>query len=215
MNKYVLKSTGIGLLMGALLAIVTMALHPYGGSIEQIIAVSPKLKSTHVLAIFSLPIILFGFYGITFQLKEDYHIAIYGFIVISLGCIAGIMAATINGLALPYFLEGYAEALSETKDQINPVINYSFVLNKAFDYIFITCFILGITIYSILILMTKKITQWLGWFGIGLSLFSFFKMLLGHDFIGLEGFRVFVFGITSWILLSGASLLNTKNNDKE
>ena len=58
------KITGLSLTIGSFLAITTMIIHPAGGNIQHIIELSQPLQFTHALAIFCLPFILFGFYGL-------------------------------------------------------------------------------------------------------------------------------------------------------
>ena len=77
MESHFCKSTSISLILGALLIIITMVMHPSGGSIEHIIKISKTITIAHSLAIFSLPIILFGFYGLTIKLLDKWKLSIF------------------------------------------------------------------------------------------------------------------------------------------
>lgn len=55
------RASGICLLVGSILATLTMALHPMGGDIEHIVKIKRVLMFSHAIAIFCLPFIGFGF----------------------------------------------------------------------------------------------------------------------------------------------------------
>ena len=204
------KSTGISLILGSILAISTMVLHPSGGSIEHIIKISGPLKFTHILAIFCLPFILFGFYGLMHKLTNTWKLSVLAFIFIAFGLFAAMLAALFNGLAIPYFLEQYAGNFDQNMDLIEPIMNYGFAINKALDYVFIAGLCSAIAIYSFLIVRTKKLPKWIGYFGIALLVLTIIGMATNFAFTTLLGFRLVVFSIAGWILFSGISLIQSK-----
>ncbi len=210
MEKYFHKSTGISLILGALLIIATMVLHPSGGSIERIITISRTIAIAHSLAIFSLPIVLFGFYGLSITLLDKWKTSILAFIVISFGLISAMFAALFNGLVLPYFLSQYSNSLTENINVLKPIANFSFAINTPLDYIFIIACCMSILIYSIIILIDGKFPKWVGLLGIFIAFFTVIGGLTGFVFTSLMGFRVFTFSIATWILLSGGYLIKYK-----
>ncbi len=76
------RSSGTALLLGSLLMIITMGLHPAGGSIEHLIRISPVIIITHSLAIVSIPFMLFGFWGLTKMLYGQPLLSTFAFIII-------------------------------------------------------------------------------------------------------------------------------------
>lgn len=204
------KSTGISLAVGSILAITTMMLHPPGGSIAHIIQITSQIRITHALAIFCLPFILFGFYGLTFKLSEKWKLATLAFIIIAFGLIAAMLAALFNGLTLPYFLDQYSENLEQNITTIKPIVNYGFAINKALDYVFIVSFCTAISVYSLLIINSNKLSKWIGYFGIVILIFAIIGATTNFVFTSLRGFRIFVFSIAGWILCSG--ILLTQSN---
>ncbi|WP_149276632.1 hypothetical protein [Pareuzebyella sediminis] len=209
MEKHYFKSTGVSLISGALLIIVTMVLHPSGGSIEQIIRISKTITIAHSLAIFSLPILLFGFYGLTLRLMDKLKLSVLGFIVIAFGLIAAMFAALFNGLTLPYFLSQYADRLDENIEILKPITNFSFAVNVPLDYVFIIACCLAILIYSFIILFEGKMPKWIGYLGFFITLFSIVGGLTDFVFTSLAGFRIFTFSIAAWVLSSGAYLIKS------
>ena len=204
------KSTGLSLTIGSLLAITTMMLHPAGGGIEDIIHVAIPLKIAHSLAISCLPFILFGFYGLTQQLSEKWKLSTLALIIIAFGLFAAMLAALFNGLVLPSFLSQYSENVEQNRDTIQLIMNYGFAINKALDYVFIISLSVAITIYSFIIIWSKKLPRWIGYFGILILLFSVIGAVSNFAFISLIGFRIFVFSIAAWILFSGIALIRFK-----
>lgn len=203
------KSAGCSLILGAALAIVTMVLHPAGGSIEHILKISDVITITHALAIFCLPLILFGFYGLSYKLLDKRRLSILALMIISFGLVAAMFAAVVNGLTMPYFLGQYAENLDQNRTVLHPIMRYSFSINKPLDYIFIVACCLAIAIYSVIIIKSSQFPKWIGYFGILLLSFAIIGGLTGFVFTSLTGFRIVVFSLAAWILISGISLVRT------
>lgn len=210
MENQFFKSTGISLLIGSVMIIVTMVLHPSGGSIKHIIEISKLITITHALAIFSLPFILFGFYGLTYRLLDKWRLTILAFIIMVFGLIAAMFAALVNGLTIPYFLGQYSDRIEQTEAVLKPIMDYSFAINKPLDYIFIVACYLAIAIYSMVIIRTNTFPKWIGYFGMLLLGFAIIGGITGFVFTSLTGFRIVVFSIAGWILSSGVYLIRSK-----
>ncbi|MEM8526601.1 MAG: hypothetical protein AAGG68_18300 [Bacteroidota bacterium] len=210
MDNHFYKSTGIALISGTLLIIATMVLHPSGGSLEHIIHISKIIMTAHSLAIFSLPITLFGFYGLTIMLLDKWRLSILAFIIIAFGLIAAMFAALFNGLVLPYFLNQYADRLDENMEVLKPISTFSFAINHPLDYIFIIACCLSIFVYSIIGLIEGKRYKWIGYLGVLIVVFAAIGGVTGFVFTSLTGFRMFTFSIAGWILLSGGQLITYK-----
>lgn len=204
------KSTGLSLTIGSFLAITTMMLHPAGGNIEHIFQISGPLRISHALAIFCLPFILFGFYGLTHKLSDKWKLSILAFIIIAFGLFAAMLAALFNGLALPNFLGQYSENLEPNIKTLKPIVNYGFAINKALDYVFIIALCSAISVYSLIIIRSQKFPKWIGYFGIVILLLSIIGVVSNFAFTSLIGFRIFVISIAGWILFSGITLTRFK-----
>ncbi|WP_394750218.1 hypothetical protein [Spongiimicrobium salis] len=215
MEKHNYKSTGVALLLGALLIIATMTLHPSGGSMEHIIAISRIITISHGMAIACLPLLVFGFYGLTQELMDSGKLSVLALIIITFGLIAALFAALFNGLALPFFLTHYTDNLSEYKDILHPITTFSFSINKALDYIFIAASCLAISIYSVLMLKSVIFPKWLGYFGISLFIFVIIGVLTGFVFTNLTGFRIFTFSLAAWVLSAAILQIKTRKHEYE
>lgn len=211
MNTSFEKKAGLSLLIFTVLLILTMGLHPAGGSVEHLIRITKVIVITHAIAILSLPFGWIGFWGLTRRLGTDNFWPMLAFAMISLGLIAVLIAASANGLIVPIFLQNYKDATPEAIESIRPVLRYSFAINGAFDYIYTFAFCLAILGWSITILRTGRLPKWLGWSGIVVAIAAAVIFTSGIAVHSLQGFRVFVTAIVVWVLMAGIALY--KQND--
>lgn len=205
------KTTGMSLIASSLLAIVSMVLHPSGGSIEHILKITTSIQLTHSLAISCLPFMLFGFYGLTYKLLGQRRLSMLALMIVFFGLIAALIAALINGLALPYFLSQYSGNTEPIISTLSPIVNYNFALNKGFDYIFIVSLCVAIGLYSALIIGSNKLPKWIGYLGLILMMLIIIGVVTNFTFTNLLGFRLVVFGITGWMLSSGVALVKLRS----
>ena len=207
-------NAGLALIAGCVLIIVTMVLHPAGGSFEHLVSIIPIIIISHSIALLAIPFCLVGFWGLTKRLADVYFLSITAFAIIAFGLVAVMCAGAVNGLVLPLFIKRYKTASAETIDSIKPILTYNSTLNHAFDYIFIGAACLAILIWSIAILKTKAFPVWIGYFGLLLAFAAIGMLGAGFVFVNLTGFRVFIFGLVSWILLVGYLLRKPVSVDK-
>ena len=193
-DKEFKKTSGVCLLFGSLLATTTMIIHPVGGSVEHIVKLKSSLVFSHSIAIFCLPFISFGFWGLSQLLKTKSKISILAFIIFSFGLFAAMIAATINGFTLPYFASNYVKDENDIAT-IKKIIDYGKFINIPMALIFITATSLCVCIWSILIIKTNQISKGLGYFGLIIISFGLIGVLLKFNFTSLLGFRTFTVGL--------------------
>lgn len=206
MNNTFEKRAGIALIIFIILLLCTMVLHPAGGNIEYLIKITGVIVTTHSIAILSLPVGWIGFWGLTRRIGTNHTGSMLAFAMASLGLVAVLLAAAANGLILPIFLQHYKDADPETITAIKPILRYSFAINHAFDYIYTGAFCLAILGWSISILLTGKLSKWIGWLGIAISIAVVVIVVSGIAVNSLQGMRIFVSTIVIWILLAGIAL---------
>jgi hypothetical protein len=203
------------LIIAAILMVFTMVLHPMGGSVEYIQKIATIIMITHALAILSVPFWILGFWGLTRQLGDDGLIPLTAFIIMTIGLFAVVLAAAVNGLALPLFVTHYLDATPEKLSAIKPIINYNTSLNHAFDLVYTGAFCLAVALWSIAILKTRRLPVWLGWSGVLLSLVTVASMTMGVFFTDLTGLRIFVSGFVIWTILLIISLRNSHDEQAD
>lgn len=197
---------GLSLMLGSILLILTMVLHPSGGSVEHILKVKKIIIISHSIALISLPFICFGSCGLSTLLSTTSRLSYFAFISICFGLVAAMIAGTINGITLPMFLSENVSTDSSDSQMLKYVCSYGNFINKPMDYIMIASFSLAIFIWSILIVITRRLPRSIGYLGIALVVFGLLLLFNSFNFISLQGFSIFIFGISGWIIIAGFNL---------
>lgn len=193
---------GLSLLVGSFLMFITMLLHPgEGGGLTQGIAFTIL---SHSLAILSVPFSALGFFGLAQELGKAEFLSKIAFSIMAFGLIAALMAATLNGIAMPIYTQNLS--LEMTKNS-RYIFEYNRALNQSFDFILIAAMFLSTFIWSIAILRTKQLPKWLGFLGIGLFAIGIIAVTKGFNFLNVGGFRIFIYGWAIWIIGAGISIL--------
>ncbi|HTE23961.1 hypothetical protein [Flavitalea sp.] len=207
MNKSFEENCGIALIVFTILLLFTMVLHPMGGSVEHLIRITKTIVLTHSIAILSIPFGWIGFWGLTRKLGTGDFFSMLGFVTVSVALMAVLLAATTNGIALPLFLQNYQDANPETIATLKPILQYSFAVNHAFDYIYSASFCLAILSWSVSILQTAKLPRWTAWIGFAIVVAAIVIIVAGVAVNSLQGLRLFFAGIVIWIIMLGIVLL--------
>lgn len=210
MENHLERKAGISLMFGSALMVATMVLHPAGGSIAQILKMLNVIVIAHSLAIFTLPFVAFGFYGLTISVLGKSQFSILALIIISFSLIAGLIAASINGLAIPIFLSKAVKNIPYDENLVKSLLHLAFSLNKAMDYVFVVGCSLSMGIWSSLIIKGSFFPKWIGYYGILLIVFALIATSFNFSFINLLGFRIFIFGMVSWIIGIGYFMKNSR-----
>ena len=205
MEKQFKNASGISLLTGAVLATITMAMHPVGGSLEEIAAKKGVFIFTHSLALISIPFIAFGFWGLATALATKSRISFLSFAVSCFGLIAVMAAGTLNGFVLPIFASNYSGSAVDGA-VLQAVRDYGWLLGSSMDYIFITGLSIAIVIWSGIMIATGQLSKWLGYYGLLIVVVTVLGFLMKFNFTTEFGFGVFIFSLVSW-LISAALLL--------
>ncbi len=199
-------------MIAIVLMVFTMVLHPTGGSIEHLQRISTLIMTTHSIAILSVPFWLPGFLELTKLLEDGGFFSRMALALQVVGLFAVVMAATLNGLALPLFVNHYKDASPATIQSIKPIVTYNTALNHGFDLVFIGASTLAILGWSVAILNTRRLPLRAGWFGIAVTLAIVVTMTSGFSLTDLTGFRVFVTGFAVWVVVM--IVVCRKENDK-
>lgn len=206
------KLAGYSLVISSVLMVLTMALHPSGGNLEHIIKISKVLIISHSIAIFSIPFVAFGFYGLSETLQTNSKISYLGFTFVDFSLVAIMQAGSINGLILPMYASKFHNETGQNLETIKLIINYGSKFNKAMDFIFIGGYLIAMFIWSVIIIQTSKLPRWIGFYGFGLIAFVIIGFLLQFDFISVWGFRIYIFGVVSWIISAGFFIIKPQKS---
>lgn len=205
---------GLSLILGCILLTLTMVLHPSGGSIEHILKIKTIIIVSHSIAIISLPFICFGAWGLSSVLNNSSRLSYFAFISICFGLVAAMIAGIINGITLPMFLSDNSSSGSTETQMLKLVCSYGNSINKPMVYIMIVSFSLAILIWSLLIIRINSLPKYIAYFGIILVVIGIILSLNSFNFLNLQGFSIFIFGISGWIIIVGINLSRFKISDE-
>ena len=206
MQKQFKQLAGISLLACAVLASFTMALHPVSGSLAAIASKKDLFMFTHGLALVSIPLIAFGFWGLATALATKSRVSFLAFAVSCFGLVAVMMAGSLNGFTLPLFAASYASS-SVDGAVLQSVRDYGWLLGTTMDYIFISALSLAIVIWSLCIVVTGQLHRWLGYYGLLIVVATALAILLRFNFTSAFGFGVYIFSLVSWLVLAALLLI--------
>ncbi|MEQ8417857.1 MAG: hypothetical protein RIB71_25470 [Imperialibacter sp.] len=206
MDRRLEKSSGVAIVIGSVFMVLTMALHPAGGDTAHIRQMSDIIIVSHSLAILSIIVLSYGLVGLAIKLKSDIVLSYGGAVLFAFSTVAVTMAAALNGLAVPFFLERMGEITSENSGMIRTVLIYNYSLNKAFDLIFILAMSGAAVLWSWAIVRTGLLKKWLGFLGLVVGILAIAMTLFGFVFTDLEGLRIFIGAFVIWLLAVGVAL---------
>lgn len=210
MDKRFRQTSALLLFIGALLATATMILHPTGGSMEYIMRIKSVILFSHALAIFCLPFIGFGAWGLSEFLHTPGRVSMLGFFVFGMGLIGGMIAGAFNGFVLPNFVQRYY-GTGANDETLGIIMRYGFFINAALAYIFIAGTTFAVGVWSVVILMTNKLPKWIGYYGLLILIAGLVGLVLKFNFVSVWGFRTFVFGLVSWLVLAGGLMWKARD----
>ena len=191
--------------------VVTMVLHPAGDINDYYLIIG-----SHTLAIMSIPISLVGFWGVTNKMGTENILSITAFAIIAMGLVAAMMAGIINGLAYPMFLKNYiADGTLDFSEAVEISLHYGFTLNQAMALVYIGAVCLSIFLWSLAIVKNGQFPKWIGYFGILLGAGGFTLILAGINLTSVGGFRIFIFGSVTWVIIIGYLLIKSKEENPE
>lgn len=206
MHKTFTKVSGVSLCFGSLISVITMTLHPAGGSVEHIIRIQNVLVFSHSLGIACLPFMGFGALGMSCLLQTNSKTSLLSFFVFCLGLVAAMIAAAVNGLIVPQFLSDLTARPVE-KSIVNAIVSYGHHINVSMANIFIFATCISILIWCVLIIQTQKLPKAAGYLGLLLLGFGLICLLLKANFTDLYGFRIFVAGLATWLTTTGIRMI--------
>jgi len=209
MNASFEKKAGISLIVFTALITLTMVFHPSGGSFSHILKAARIAIISHTIALISLPFASIGLWGLTKKIGRSNFFALCAFLMASFALIAVFMAGTLNGLALPIFVENYQDATDEVLVSLKPIMTFRQSINAAFDYVYIGGFCLSILFWSISILATRKLPLWIGYFGILIAVCGVAVNCLGVSPASVHGAMLFALCIVVWVITIAVNLINT------
>ncbi len=213
METFSKKLAGISLLLGSLMAVLTMVLHPLGGDMQHIVKISRVLVFSHSLAIACVPLVAFGLWGLCCLLETPGRMAILGFFVAMLGLGAAALAGTINGLVLPRFAAHFVDSQVDV-GTLDAILDYARFFNGALAYIFMASITVAILIWSVLMVWSVGPMKLLGYYGFLVALFGVVSLFSISNLTSVSLFGTFVFGMASWLVLTAVLMIKKYQTER-
>jgi hypothetical protein len=200
---------GIALIIGALSGGVTMAVHPVLPNRAITPAEVENLATAavwgHALAIAGIPFLFLGALGLTKRLDSPGRFAIAALAMYSMSLVAVMIAPALSGLVGPEILRKIMAA-GPTSEQWRVLLSYNYMLNQAFDRIFVLASGAGIGLWSVQIVSRRVLPRVLGCYGLGLALAILAAVASGMR-MNAHGFGLIIFGEGIWFVLAGVFLI--------
>jgi hypothetical protein len=212
------KSTyGLALIVGTLASVVTMSLHPTGfdphASVEAVAHEMSILVAVHTLALLSIPVLVFGFAGVTMRAGWHRPEALLAFIIYALSAVAIMFAAIADGLVNAALIPQMTGASDLKLQAIKAALSYNFQFNQACAKVFVAGTSLAIILWSITLSRFGVLEQRIGIIGWFISLAALFGLLSGHVHMSAHGFGLIVLLQAVWVIALGVSMLRANRND--
>jgi hypothetical protein len=205
------KVYGIALIVGTLLSVVTMALHPSRfdprASAEVVAHQMSVLVTVHALALLSLPLLVFGFAGVTGRAGWHRPEALLAFIIYAFSAVAIMFAAIADGLINAALMPQTLNASDLKLQAVNAALSYNFQLNQACAKVFVVGMSLAIIFWSITLSKLGGLERRVGMLGWFVSLAALFGFMSGHVQMSAHGFGLIVFLQAVWVIALGISML--------
>ncbi len=202
---------GIAFIVGALGMVITMIFHPTGSDLlhqnremaqrGEMIAVA-----THSLALFCIPLLFYGFWGVYKKFGKDSPLASAALVSYLFAAFAVMCAGIFSGLIAPNVTNQMLSADESTRKLLSEFLHYNFLINQGFTKVFVVGSSISIILWSVLIFKKSKFAKAIGIIGFiisGISLLAFFA---GHLKLDVHGFGLFAFAQSIWTILLGIFL---------
>lgn len=206
---------GLGLIIGTVGYLSTMALHPTGISTVTLARESQVMVAAHALGLLSLPVVLFGFVGLSNRAGWQRPSTQFAFISYCLAVVAAMIAAIASGLIGPALLQKTIGATEATFQALRMVFEFNYQMNQACAKVFVVGASLAIIAWSYAISALGSYERRVAWFGWFVGLVSIAALFSGHVRMDVHGFGAIVLLQAIWNICVGVSLLRDKGHQQK
>lgn len=204
------RISGVAIIVGSLLAVLTMALHPVGGSLrnhfDYLQKTAPVITAVHVLALWAIAVQTFGLLGLHRALGPASAHVRAGLVAYVVAWIAVFGAALTNGLVTWQLIRRYPRLEGAEQAAMNVLWEYNGMVNHALDWVWIVATCLGTLFWSLATWRHGRAWRAASVFGLAVAAVGILSLLTGHLHMNVTGVGLFVFGYSTWAVAVGALL---------
>jgi hypothetical protein len=207
---------GLALIVGMVAGIVTMAFHPTGfnphATAETVAHEMSILVAVHILALLGIPLLVFGFAGLTMRAGWHRPEALLAFIIYALSAVALMLAGIADGLINAALIPQMTGAIDPKLQTVKAALSYNFQLNQACAKVFVVGSSLAIILWSITLFRFGRLERKIGIMGWFISFIALAGLLSGHVAMSAHGFGLIVLLQAAWVIAVGISMLRAESN---
>jgi hypothetical protein len=203
------RKSGWALIAGTVAGIIIMSLHPSGhdiaapGQLESVLRLS---IAVHALALFSLPVLFLGAWGLSRRVETEDRVALAGLVTYAFGLAAVMNAGVLNGLVAPGILRQVFASDSPASQSARLMAGYYFRQNQAFAQVYVVAVSVAIALWSVSIIRSRRLDRALAIYGVILAPIILIALLSGHLSMGVHGFGMVVLCQGIWFIAAGVGL---------
>jgi hypothetical protein len=210
----------VALILGSLGSVVTMIFHPTGqdllGQPDEIARRNEIITvAMHSLALFSSPVLFFGFFGLSRRLGFDHPLVAAALVSYGFALLGGTCAAVFNGLVAPVITRQILTADEHTGQLLRLILMNNTLMNQAFSKIYLIASSLAIIFWSARMIRNGGLARIAAALGCVIGLLSVLGLFSGHLRINAHGFGLLIFGQMIWACLAAGFLFSFGNSQTE
>ena len=201
------RSGGAALVVGALLGIVTMSLHPTGHDLaasDGAASIETLAIAVHALVIASLPITFLGAMALTRRIDSPARLATSALVIHGFGAVSVMIAAAVSGFLGPHLV--HQAAADPTNETARLFLDYNARVNQVFARMFVAASSIAIFLWSASIVRTRVLAAGLGVYGIVIATVTIAALASGHLRLDVHGMGAVVLAQAVWLVIAGVSL---------
>ncbi|WP_420128421.1 hypothetical protein [Longimicrobium sp.] len=192
------------MIAGAVMGLVTMAVHPTGGGHAAL------ALAVHALGLTGATIGFYGGWVLTRRLAargalSELALAFYG-----LGAVAALLATVASGFLASDLIAQFAASQGEARAATAAVLRYNGALNQAYAKVLVAASSAAIGLWSMEIVRTRLLRRAAGILGCAVAAVTLLILFSGHLALDVHGFGGVVLGQSIWVIMVGAELRRTK-----
>ena len=211
------KIDGGALALGTLASLVTMALHPRGGTGEALRDGESLSRAgiaavvSHSIAIAGIPLLLLGLWGLSRRLGWDSALVRLAFAAYAVGSAAVLNAAVMSGFVATGTAMVIRAATPEGGKVVQSFFAYTFVLNQGFAKVYVVASSAAMLLWSARAIRLGGGWRGAGIFGVCAGAAAAALVLTGTLPLNVHGFGIVVLLQSSWTLWMAALLTRSES----
>lgn len=210
------KIYGFALIAGTLGAAITMLFHPSGrdllGQPDDVARRNELITVVaHSMGLVSLPVIFFGFTGLSRRLNLESPLVSAAIIVYGFGTVGAMCAAVINGLVGPVLTRKIIGVDEESQKLLQMLLMNNSLLNQAFTKVYVVGVSAAFILWSIRLLKMGNFARIVAITGLTIGVLSAFAIFSGHLRLDVHGFGAIVFAQSIWTILMGIFMIRARS----